>query len=155
MPNLSISNSIISKPEHRQMLEANPNNLTFVSSNEGFATSGSVINITGKKLLCTSGAGGNGYAYRTFTVTPGVTYEFKVQWLLVGGGTQSAGIAQLGSTDGGTEYGEEVVGALTSSRYIPITFKATSAIVYLRLVSITGSKSCTWDNISIDEVGNY
>tara|TARA_R110002012_G_C11460433_1_gene592748 strand:+ start:30 stop:491 length:462 start_codon:yes stop_codon:yes gene_type:complete len=153
MPSLSLSNTV-STTKNRQMLSGTPS-YSFSSDSEGFVGVGSVLTVAVKKLVVTSGASGMGYAHNTVTVTPGVTYKFQVYWYLVGGGTQSAGIVQLGSTDGGTQYGEEIVGTGTSSRFIPITFLATAPTVYIRLVTVTGTKKTTWDTITTEEVGTY
>ena len=156
MPNLSIVNNIISKPEHRQdltIIEA-----LFGSTTEGFAGNNATISLSGKKLVVLA-TDNDGYAYQSwgaslgkYPVTPGVTYTATWKWYQSNNpSTQGSGKIKLGSTDGGTEYalGEYGSGAVTLTQIVP--FRATADVLYLRLQTNHNTKKTYWDNIIIKE----
>ena len=153
MPNLSLANTITSKPEHRQMLTVIT--ATFASSGEGFSATNSSLDASAKRLRVLATAA-NGYAYQNFSVIPGVQYDIGYKWILVGGGTQGAGDFKLGSTDNGTEY----VGVAwdydaATETVSGVTFIATGPILYLRLQTDLDEKATYWDDIVIEESANY
>jgi hypothetical protein len=152
MPNLSLANTITSKPEHRQMLTVITAN--FGSGGEGFSATNAILDATGKRLQVTATAT-SGYAYQNFSVTPGVQYDVSFKWIQVGGGTQGSGDFKLGSTDNGVEYinGEFASGAATETA--TANFIATGPILYLRLQTDTNTKITYWDDIVINESATY
>ena len=131
MPNLSLANTITSKPEHRQLLDIIDAN--FSSSNEGFAGIDATLGVTGKRLSVLA-TDDEGYARQNFTVTPGITYSVSFKWIQVGGGSQGAGQFKLGSTNGGIEYvgGEFAYNAATTTQS-GLTFVTTGPNMKLRL----------------------
>ena len=150
MPNLSLANTITSKPEHRQLLDIIDAN--FSSSNEGFAGIDATLGVTGKRLSVLA-TDDEGYARQNFTVTPGITYSVSFKWIQVGGGSQGAGQFKLGSTNGGIEYvgGEFAYNAATTTQS-GLTFVTTGPNMYLRLQTDVDTKVTYWDDIKILEL---
>ena len=152
MPSLGLANNITSKPEHRQLM---PTDIEYFNTGAG-AFLGNTVNavnlVTGKRLSVRATAT-EGYTHRTFSVTPGVTYTFSIQFNHQGGTPQSTGLLQLGNTDGGVDLIDE--GFAGSTNNYSTTIIPTGSVIYLRLVTVTNTKYCYWDNVTLEETVVY
>ena len=150
MPSLGLANNITSKPEHRQLM---PTDLErFNTSSGDFSATNAALLVTSKRLSVRATAT-EGYAYRNYNVTPGVTYTFSIQFYHVGGTSQSTGLLQLGNTDGGVDLIDE--GFTGSTNNYSTTIIPTGSVIYLRLVTVTNTKYCYWDNVELKETVVY
>tara|TARA_R100000808_G_scaffold24947_1_gene59755 strand:- start:28546 stop:28998 length:453 start_codon:yes stop_codon:yes gene_type:complete len=150
MPNLGLANNITSKPEHRQLMPSYEE--LFGSGTGGFGTTNATL-LNASKRMRVEATSADGYASKTLSVTPGVTYTFSIQFYHVGGSTQTGGVLQLGNTDGGVDLIDEGFAGSTSTHTANVI--PTSSSIYLRLVTSTSGKSCYWDNVSLEETTVY
>ena len=150
MPNLGLANNITSKPEHRQLM---PTDLErFNSAALGWGGSNAALLVQSKRLSVRATAT-EGYAFRTYNVTPGITYTFSIQFYHIGGSTQSVGVLQLGNSDGAVDIIDEGFSGSTSTH--TADFIPTGSVIYLRLVTATNTKYCFWDDVELKETVVY
>lgn len=150
MPNLGLANNIASKPEHRQLM---PTDLEQFNVGSGDYSATNATLLVQSKRLSVRATAVEGYAYRTYNVTPGITYTFSIQFYHVGGTNQSVGVLQLGNSDGAVDIIDEGFAGSTSTH--TADFIPTGSVIYLRLVTATNTKYCYWDNAELKETVVY
>ena len=111
------------------------------------------IQLVAKRMRVVSTADSGGYVSNSWTVMPGQTYNYSIDYYDDGTSNNiAAGTSILGSTDGGTQYHN--VTSITSAT-LTGSFLATGNTVYMRLTNPAGTgnedKWLTWDNIVIEE----
>ena len=151
MPNLSLANNISSKSD-RQRLEIL--SATFSAGTEGFSgEDASLLGGGSSKRLRVQASASNGYAWRSFTVTPGVTYEFWYKWFQSGNPSiQSAGIIHVGTPSTPDAYIDGSISSSNVTYTLPkVLIVPTESDLKIKLITVTNGRNTYWDNIYLNE----